>query len=231
MLPKLPRLRTRVSKRDGTVSYFYDHGGTPRRWEPLGKVEAAVRRRYDELEATAKAPPGSVTQMLADCLDALRGKVAEGTLANYRGYKKHLEAVFRDEPSTITQADVLRYLRTCPRMSFKNEIGFLSLAFVGWMDHGRLDFNPCFGVRIKRKTSKRLRLLTNGEIDRIVAAADPQLAVAVEISCATGLRISDVSAYRDRPRPSTARAVSAPTIRAAPRAWRATTSCAPSRSR
>lgn len=59
MLPKLPRLRAKAH-RDGSRSYWYDHGGQPRRWEPLGKVENVAQRRYDELERAGKAPPGTV---------------------------------------------------------------------------------------------------------------------------------------------------------------------------
>jgi integrase len=195
VLPKLPRLRSKTH-RDGSISYWYDLGGTPRRWRPLGKVEAVVLRQYQDLVARPKPAAGTVDAMLADCLVALEGKVAPGTLANYRGYRKHLSAVFAPDPAQITQADVLKYLRLCPRMTFRNEIGFLSLAFVGWMDAGRLTFNPCFGVRCKRKGSKRTRLLAPAEIDAIVAAADERLAVAVELAFATGLRIGDLCALR-----------------------------------
>ena len=195
MLPKLPRLRVK-RHRDGSTSYWYDHGGKPRRWEALGKVETVARRRYDALVAASKPGAGTVDAMLAAAIAAMQGKVAAGTLLNYRGYRKHLAAVFRGSPTEITQADVLRYLRLCPRMTFRNEIGLLSLAFVHWMDQGLIEFNPCFGVRIKRKGSKRTRLLAPAEIDAIVAKADERLAVAIELGYATGLRIGDLCALR-----------------------------------
>lgn len=64
------------------------------------------------------------------------------------------------------------------------------------VDDGRLTFNPCFGVRIRRKTSKRDRLLLAAEIDAIVGRADERLAVAIELAYATGLRIGDLCALR-----------------------------------
>lgn len=194
MLPKLPRLRSKLH-RDGSRSFWFDHGGNPRRWEPLGKNEAVVQKRYDELIAQPKPLPGTVNLMLAECLVKLRDRVKPSTLRNYTGYRKHLAAVFR-QPEDITQADVLRYLRTCPRMSFRNEISFLSLAFVNWMDEGRLDFNPCFGVHIKRKGSKRTRLLLPAELEAIIAKADERLNVAIELAYATGLRIGDLCGLR-----------------------------------
>jgi integrase len=193
--PKLPRLRTKRHA-DGSLSYWFDCLGKPRRWIALGKIEAVAMRRYHELIATPKPAPGTVDQMLAEAIENMRGKVKPGTLLNYRAYRKHLAAVFRGAPDAITQADVLRYLRLCPRMTFRNEIGLLSLAFVHWMDAGRLDFNPCFGVRIRRQGSKRSRLLAPAEIDAIVVAADERLAVAIELAYATGLRIGDLCALR-----------------------------------
>lgn len=191
---KLPRLRAKTH-RDKTVSYWFDHGGKPRRWEPLGKVEARVLEMYKERMSRPKPGPGTVDEMLRDVIDSLRGKVSAGTLKNYECYRKHLAAVFR-MPEDISQADVLRYLKTCPRMTFRNEVSLLSMGFVRWMDEGRLDFNPCFGVRCRRKGSKRNRLLEQAEIDRIIAQADERLSVAIELAYATGLRIGDLCALR-----------------------------------
>jgi integrase len=190
---KLPRLRARAGKRG--IRYYFDAGGTPRRWIPLGKDEAAVERRYLEL-LDGKAPlPGSVDAMLADAIEHLRSQVTRGTLRNYESFRKHLAAVFAD-PQAVTQADVLRYLKICPRMSFRGEIALLSQAYALWMDRGLLEFNPCFGVKVKRKGSKRTRLLAPDEIDRILGKADERLAVAVELAYATGLRIGDLCRLR-----------------------------------
>lgn len=197
MIPKLPRLRVKHHPRKPD-SYWFDHGGTPRHWERLGTDEAVVLRRYEVLMAASKPEPDTVDKMLADALEDMRKRktVKPSTLANYKGYRKHLQAVFRDHPNTISQADVLQYLDECPRKSFRNEIGLLSLAFAHWMRLRRIDTNPCFGVHNQRKGSKRLRLLTDAEVDRIVLAADPRLAVAIEIACATGSRISELCAMR-----------------------------------
>lgn len=176
-------------------AYYFDHGGKPRRWEHLGTDEARALKRYAELIAAPKPLPDTVDQMLADCIAGMAAKVKPGTLANYKSFRKHLAAVFRD-PREITQGDVLRYMRLCPRKSFRGEIALLSMAYVGWMDRGKLEFNPCFGVRIDRKGSRRTRLLTGAEIEAVIARADERLAVAIELAYATGLRISDVCRLR-----------------------------------
>lgn len=188
---KLPNLR-----RKGRA-YFYDHGGRPRRWEPLGTDEAAALRRYHAIRAINEAGPGTVQAMLADRLAALDGEVKPATLVNYRQYAKHLGAVFGAlSPADLTQADILEYLDRCPRMSFRGEIALLSSAYVGWMRDKRVTFNPCFGVRTDRRGSRRQRLLEHAELDAIIAQCDERIAVLVELLYATGLRIAQLCALR-----------------------------------
>lgn len=182
-------------------AWYYDAGGKPRKWIPLGTDQATALRRYEQLLAEKNAPPGTVDAMIADYLDSPRnskdGKpLAPGTLKQYRRYRKRLASVFRDNPATITQADIVRYLRTRKSKGVRNEVGLLSLAFTAWMEEGRLTFNPCFGVRAKLPKSQRLRHLTDAEIDAIVAKAGERLAVAIELAYCIGLRIGDLCALR-----------------------------------
>lgn len=70
-----PNLRKRGA------SYYYDHGGKPRRWEPLGTDEAAALRKHARIAAAGKPGPDTVDAMLADAIAA--SKVKPSTLANY----------------------------------------------------------------------------------------------------------------------------------------------------
>lgn len=176
---------------------YYVTAPPQRRWIALGSNPAVIRRRYDALELERHAAPRTVDAMLAEYIAAPRAPLALGTLRNYRVYRGHLAGVFGPlEPDTITQADIVRYLRTCKRKTARGEIGLLSLAFVGWMDQGRLDSNPCFGVRVKLPASRRSRLLADAEIDAAIGRADERLAVAIEIAYATGLRIGHLCRLR-----------------------------------
>lgn len=190
--PKLARVRWR-----GRVAWFY-LGGTPARWQRLGTDVAAVQRLHAKL-LLERAPtaPGTVDAMLADYLAQPR-KITAGTLANYKVFRGHLARVFGPEPpESIKQADIIRYLRGRKGTTARGEIGLLSMAFVAWIEQGRLDFNPCFGVRLKGlPVSRRSRLLLDGEIDAIIAAGDERLAIAVELAYATGLRIGDLCRLR-----------------------------------
>jgi len=187
---RCPRLRKQGN------AFYYDHGGIPRRWQPLGSIEAVALRRYATLIGQSGPTPGSVDAMLGDAIEYLRPRVTAGTLANYAGFRKHLVLVFDPDPLSIDQADVLHYLAECPRKSFRGEIGLLSQAFAVWMREGRLRFNPCFGVRCRREGSRRKRLLTGAELDAIIGKADERLAVAIELAYATGLRLGDLCRLR-----------------------------------
>src|SRR5215470_5222869 len=104
----MKKLRVKTH-RDGSRSWWFDHGGKPRRWEPLGKNEPKALERYHALISAPKPAPGSVDQMLAEYIESMRGKVAVATMHNWKSQRKHIGAVFHD-PERITQADVLRYL-------------------------------------------------------------------------------------------------------------------------
>jgi integrase len=188
---KYPNLRQRGK------CWYYDHGGKPRRWEPLGTDEHKALEKYRRLREQAKPEAGTVDRMLADYLARPRAPLAPGTLTQYRIYHRHLSGVFgHQSPDELTQGDVVRYLRKCPRKSARGEIGLLSLAYVAWIEEERLSFNPCFGVKVKLAGSKRTRLITPAELDAIIATSDERLAVAIELAYATGLRISDLVALR-----------------------------------
>jgi integrase len=188
---KLPNLRRRGR------AYYYDHGGNPRRWEALGTDEAVALRRYQRIVDAAKTTPGTVDQMVRECLEGLAGKRAKGTIENYRTWRGHLGEIFgAQRPEELTQADVLRYLNKCPRLTARGEIGLLSMSFAAWMEQGRLEFNPCFGVKSKAPRAKRTRLLSDAELDAIIKAAPERVAVAIEIAYATGLRIGDLITLR-----------------------------------
>jgi len=189
-------------------AWYYDHGGNPRRYEPLGSDKAKALVRYHEIRNREPVKAGTVDAMVRDCIDYMererkRAKPgskmsrADGTIRMYELYRRYLGGVFGAmKPEHVTQGDVLTYLYDCPRMTFANEIGLLSMSYMYWMRTRGLVFNPCLGVKCDRDKSKRTRLITTGEIDAIVAKADERLAVAIELAYATGLRVGDLCRLR-----------------------------------
>jgi integrase len=205
-----PRLRGQRNKK-GIVHYYFDLGGSPRRWEPLGTEQASVLKRYDKLiaqfkERVATRDNFTVDAMLGDYIEHANnvktGKpLGKGTLANYRSFRKNLSKVFgpaAPDSEEMTQAAIVRYMRTRKASSpiIRGEVALLSLSYLRWMDLGKVQFNPCFGVKVKLPPCKRTRLLRAEEVDRIVQQADERLAVAIELAFATGLRIGDMCRLR-----------------------------------
>jgi integrase len=189
-------------------SWYYDHGGTPRRYEPLGSDDAKALARYQEIRGREPVKAGTVDAMLRDFIEWARResanapagskrKRAPGTFGNYESWRKVLSEVFGAmNPAHVNQRDILTYLYDCPRMTFANEIALLSMAYSRWMRTTGLTFNPCLGVKCDREKSKRTRLLTWTEIQSIVDKSHPHLALAIDMAIATGLRITDLCELR-----------------------------------
>lgn len=187
---RLPRLRRKGK------AFYYDTQAKPRKWIPLGSDEAVAIREYRKLHQQTVAV-GSVPQMVRDYLLTISGEKATATIAQYRAWQRHLEAVFEGvDASAVTQADIAHYLDICPRTSGRGEISLLSGAYHRWLRLGKLTFNPCIGAKSTRKRAHRTRYLTHAELDAVLTHASPLLAVAIELAYATGLRISDLVSLR-----------------------------------
>ena len=188
--PKLPRLRWK-----GNAAYF-DTQAKPRQWIALGSHWPTAHRRYLELiEQPARV--GTVDAALASHLSAIAERVTAGTRSQYRAWRMHLSAVFGHLPlSSVTPADILRYLDDCPRTSARGEVALLSGAYRWAMRHGMADSNPCVGMRSDKPRAKRTRYLSDAEVARIRAASPPLLQTAIDLDYLTGLRASELIALR-----------------------------------
>lgn len=187
---KLPKLRQKGN------AFYFDVGGKPRRWIPLGCDPVDAMRQYKRLMG-AKSAGGTVGKMLDDHLLAIVRDVKPSSLAQYRAWRDHLHRVFGGMPmDSVTQFDILKYLDVCPRTSGPGEMSLLSQAFTRAMRAGLVTFNPCVGVKSGRRRPKRDRYIEDRELLSILEHASPQLLVAIDLAYATGLRVSDMVALR-----------------------------------
>jgi integrase len=184
-------------------AWYYDAGGKPRRWVPLGSNEATAIREYDKL--ANRRSSGTVGRMLQDFILHLRlggagpmgHSVSPATLSQYDGWQTHLQRVFGAmRPDEVTQADVLLYLVKCPRTSARGEIGLLSGAYRFAMLEQRITFNPCIGVRPGTPRARRDRYLTHAEYDAIYRAGTPRLRLWLDLAYVLALRVDDVCSLR-----------------------------------
>lgn len=190
-----PRMRRKGS------AYYYDAGGKPRVWIPLGSDEGIARMKWAELSNEA---PGHTVRYLIQWFFTTRvPQLAANTRRNYASFRKPIEAVFGDVSIRGVRTEhIATYLddHHSPAAA-NNQIGMLSAMYEKALRRGWADRNPCKGIR--RNTLKRRgRYLTDTEYRAIREAAPPTLRAAIDISYITGLRPVDVvKIRRDDERP------------------------------
>src|SRR6266511_2219888 len=187
----------------GGDALYFETPGT-RKWIALGTDEVAAMARYKELMRGRAAVGGTVGKLLIEYLDFLRSggvgpkgrPVKASTLKLYAKYLRHLSNVFGLAlPAEITQAAVARYLMNCKRKGARSEIGLLSGTFQWAMLERGLESNPCIGVRSNKPRSKRNRLITTAEYNRVYGWArehHQRLRIAMDLAYMTTLRVSDL---------------------------------------
>lgn len=190
-------------RRKGAAFYF-DTGGKPRKWIPLGSNEVQALAEYERL--ANRPPSGTVGAMLQAYMvhlkaggDGAHGKpLAQASLDNLDGWQLHLHKVLGHmAPEEVTQAEVLLYLVKCPRTSACGEISFLSGAYRhAMLQQGRVTFNPCIGAKLGKPRSHRTRYLTHAEYDALYAASGPLLRLFLDLAYMLALRVSDVCSLR-----------------------------------
>jgi integrase len=184
-------------------AWYFDTGGKPRKWIPLGSDEAAALIAYERL--AARPASGTVAAMLQAYMvhleaggEGTKGEpVAPATLAQYRAWHTHLHRVFGHlAPEAVTQGDVLLYLVRCPRTSSRGEISFLSGAYRLAMLDERITFNPCIGAKLGKPRAHRDKNLTHAEYDALYAVSGPLLRLFLDLAYMLALRVSDVCSLR-----------------------------------
>lgn len=197
-----PRLRQKGAY------YYFDAGGKPRKWIPLGKDWQRVEHQYRRLMAQ-HAPNAGDYRTVADMLDAYLKHLQDGgagpsgdpvrpsTLRIYRSWAKHLIKTFgRADPRDLTQKDIDRYMYVCRRTSFDHERSLLSGAYQHAKRTSDIEFNPCLGVKSEKKPARRLRLLTDAELALLREHLRPMLRLTLDLMYMLGLRPVDVCGLR-----------------------------------
>ena len=188
---KLPHLR-RIGR-----AFYFDHGGKPRRWTPLGSDEAVALARYRRL-IERKSDAGTIGALLDEFIDHPRPEWTDSTREMYTVWIRHLRRVFGNTPPfELQRRHVLAYLDTCKRTSAQGEISILRQVMERAVRRGLAEINPCVGARPEKKRKVgRTRYITDGELAAILAHARPLLQVAVRLLYLTGLRPGNLRLVR-----------------------------------
>lgn len=187
----LPR---RVQLRRG--AYYYVVRGE---WMPLGRDYGEALRLWAEYEGRAVTKGRTVADAVAYYIDARTPELAAKTLEGYRISQRQIGAMWGDKRLTeLKPEDVTRYLRTADSKVSANRNKALLLAAYNWVNgEGWIEpvgYNP---ARVRRnKEAPRKRYVTDAELAALVAAADPKLALLIELAYITGMRKGDLLRIR-----------------------------------
>lgn len=198
----IPRLRARC-RRSGTVYYYYDHGGKPRKEEPLGCDYGLAIKRWAELEREQQVPPQAVItfRYVADRyrVEVLPTKADRTQRDNLREMAKLL-AFFDDPPApldAIEPVNVRQYMTWRTRggkglVRANREKALLSHIWNFARDKGYTSLpNPCAGIKGFRETGRDV-YVEDAEFLAIWNHADVCLRDAMDLAYLTGQRPADV---------------------------------------
>jgi integrase len=185
-----PRLRQQGPR------FYYDHGGKPRRWEPLGKNWAQVMRRYTELEGGASESGNTVGWIINKYL-AARSGLAANTLKSYRQSAATLNKVFEQCPIDHMKSGLaLRFIDEHPhKQSARNAVLFLKQVYQWAAARDYIEKTPFVGLALEGK-ARRSRYLTDGEFIAIRAKLKPVYQISADLAYLLGLRVSGVVALK-----------------------------------
>jgi len=185
-----PRLRQQGPR------YYYDHGGKPRKWEPLGKDWDRVMTRYRELEGGGRAQDNTVGWLIGRFM-ATRSELAANTVKSYRNSAELIGSVFSSCPlAELKRGHVLDFIDRYPKKQMaRNAAAFLKMVCAYGVERELLPMNPLGGMKLKGK-AKRDRYLNDSEFLTIRERLKPVYQVAADLAYLLGLRVSGVVTLR-----------------------------------
>lgn len=177
--------------------YYYDAGGKPRKWIPLGPDLSEARRRWAVLEGQQEAPEDRTLAVVARRYEReVIPLKARRTQADNTRQLANLLAVFGEIPvDEITPVDVREYMDRRGRQAkvqANREKALLSHIINQARQWGYTTVaNPCMGVR-SFPESGRERFVTDDEFDAVRGAAHRTVGDAMALALLTGQRPADV---------------------------------------
>lgn len=173
-------------------AFYYDAGGRPRKWTPLGSDEAVARLKWAELENQEHGQ--TIASLIEYFFGAHVPKLAENTRRSYKSLKVPIEKSFGHMlVRELTPEDVATYLDTHWSQSSANQqIAFLSSVYEKAMRRGWADRNPCKGIS-RHRVKRRGRYLTDDEYRAIRDKGSALVKVVMDLSYLTSLRPCDIA--------------------------------------
>ncbi|EIL88585.1 site-specific recombinase XerC [Rhodanobacter fulvus Jip2] len=202
-LPKrpdaVPQLRER-KKPSGKTFYYYDHGGKPRREEPLGSDYGLAIKRWAEIHRASDEKPAAVItfRYVADRYRAIviPTKAPRTQLDNAKELKQLL-AYFDDPPcplEAIEPVNVRQYLTwrsAKAKIRANREKALLSHIWNWARGEGYTSLaNPCAGIKGNRETGRDV-YVEDDAFDAVWKIASGPLRDAMDLAYLAGQRVAD----------------------------------------
>ena len=199
----IPHFRARKQK-SGVVHYYYDHGGKPRREEPLGRDYGLAIKRWAEIRREAMPVVGAAVLTFRIVADRYMVEVAalkaDRTYADNQKEVRKLLEFFDDPPGpleAIQPINVRQYMtwRTkggTGHVRANREKALLSHIWNYARDKGYTALpNPCAGIKGFKETGRDV-YIEDDEFRAIWAAAPSILRDAMDLAYLLGQRPADV---------------------------------------
>lgn len=181
-------------------AFYYDHGGQPRVWEPLGTDREEALTRYYEIENAKRSDGVTTTADLVDkFLAAMPRTLADGTRRNYRQLAALVKLRFGSCPVTrIRPGRVQEWVDLATaKMQARNAVVFMKMVYNKGVQWEYLPTNPLDRVVLPEQ-GRRTRYLEDDEFLKIRNALPEEgpYRLALELAYVLALRVSGVAGLK-----------------------------------
>lgn len=198
-----PRMRVKHNKK-GKSHFYYDYGGKPRRWEPLGSNYIEALKKYVELEDCKQ--PLNEFRTFKDAwdryqLEVLPAKAPRTQRDNLTEIENLLSFFCDPRPAPldhIESSHITQYFawRKAAPVRANREIALFSHIFNMARAWGMTNTaNPVAGLKRNKETGRRDVYIEDDVYDKVRNAACEPLRLAIDLAYETGQRPGDVLRY------------------------------------
>lgn len=174
-------------------AFYYDHGGKPRKWEPLGSDRAEALRKYADIERGKDTGVRNLGQLVSLFISK-KQHLEANTLRSYRMYERILIKV-NAAPApleALDQGHMNQMIDEYPsKQTARNVALFVKTVYAWAVSRGYLKTSPFTGMRLKGM-SRRKRYLTHGEFLAVRERLEPKFQIAADLAYVLSLRVSEV---------------------------------------
>ncbi len=201
------KMKNGVIKR-GDIFYICYRVGGKKKWEPCKGMtitearELLLKRKYDIKRGRLTGKTATFEKIANEWLDIqLQGNIRHTTIEAYKNTVRHLIEHFGDTNITSLKVPEIRAyitfkLETLTARSVVQHYRILSAILQEACNTEYIHKNYCDQVKAPSFTNKKIKLLTNDQIEQLMAHADPQTRLIIMAAFRTGLRAGELCALR-----------------------------------